>query len=139
MKAGRLLMVDLPGPTLDEDTANRLRQHGVRAVCMFRKNIVSEAQLTQLCAALRDVMGPEALIAVDQEGGGVVRTDFWPFAPSALALGAAQDLTQSESARLYPDPRGGGGQRPLSALGGRKLELRPGARRERQCAQPGDR
>ena len=94
MKAGRLLMVDLPGPTLDEDTALHLRQHGIWAVCLFRKNIVSEAQLTQLCAALRELMGPETLIAVDQEGGGVVRTDFWPFPPSALALGAAQDLTQ---------------------------------------------
>lgn len=97
MKAGRLLMVDLPGPTLDEDTVRHLRQHGIWAVCLFRKNIVSEAQLTQLCAALRDAMGPEALIAVDQEGGGVVRTDFWPFPPSALALGAARDPTR-------PDP-----------------------------------
>ena len=99
MKAGRLLMVDLPGPTLDEDTAQHLRQHGIWAVCLFRKNIVSEAQLTQLCAALRELMGPEALIAVDQEGGGVVRTDFWPFPPSALALGAARDPTQPDSAQ----------------------------------------
>ena len=95
MEAGRLLMVDLPGPTLEEDTANHLRQHDIRAVCLFRKNIVSEAQLTQLCAALQGVMGPEALIAVDQEGGGVVRTDFWPFPPSALALGAANDTAQT--------------------------------------------
>ncbi len=101
IRAGRLLMVDLPGPTLDPDTASHLRQHDIRAVCLFRRNIVSEAQLTQLCAALRGVMGPEALIAVDQEGGGVVRTDFWPFPPSVLALGAARDPARPES--VQPD------------------------------------
>ena len=100
VRAGQLLMVDLPGPELSAEEAGYLRQHGVRAVCLFRRNIVSEAQLTKLCADLRRVMGPEALIAVDQEGGGVVRSDFWPFPPSALSLGAAgqPDLTRRVAA-----------------------------------------
>ncbi len=92
VRAGALLMVDLPGPELDEDMARHLREHGIRAVCLFGRNIVSEEQLTRLCAELRRVMGEEALIAIDQEGGGVVRTGFWAFPPSALALGAANDL-----------------------------------------------
>ena len=92
VQAGQLLMVDLPGPELDPETAQHLLEHGIRAVCLFKRHIVSEAQLTRLCSELRELLGPETLIAVDQEGGGVVRTDFWPFPPSALALGAAQDL-----------------------------------------------
>ena len=96
VKAGRLLMVELFGTQLSAETADYLREHDIRAVCLFRRNIASEVQLTRLCADLRAAMGPGALIAVDQEGGGVVRTDFWPFAPSALCLGAADDLTLTE-------------------------------------------
>ncbi|WP_052326776.1 beta-N-acetylhexosaminidase [Deinococcus peraridilitoris] len=84
-------MVDLPGPVLDDDTREHLRRHAIRAVCLFRKNIENFAQLAQLTAELRLVMGPDALIAIDQEGGGVVRTTFFPFPPSAMSLGACGD------------------------------------------------
>ncbi len=36
-------------------------------------------------------MGPQALIALDQEGGAVVRSTWVPAPPSAMALGAAND------------------------------------------------
>lgn len=98
--AGPLLMVDIPGPTLDPDTEGHLRRHGIRAVCLFRKNTESQAQLARLCANLREVMGEEALIAIDHEGGGVVRPSFWPYPPSAMCLGAAQDLTLTEQVGL---------------------------------------
>lgn len=91
LQAGPLLMVDLPGPTLNDDTREHLRRHGIRAVCLFRKNVESEAQLARLIADLREVLGEDALIAIDQEGGCVVRTSFLPFAPSAMSLGAAGD------------------------------------------------
>ncbi|MFC6748168.1 hypothetical protein [Deinococcus aquaticus] len=85
-------MVDIPGPELDADTAAHLRRYGIRSVCLFGKNVVDEAQLTRLCADLRALMGEDALIALDHEGGAIVRPDFWPFAPSAMALGAADDV-----------------------------------------------
>jgi beta-N-acetylhexosaminidase len=99
-QAGRLLMVDLPGTELSGEEAFYLRQNGIRAVCLFHRNIESELQLARLILDLRGAMGPEALIAIDQEGGGVVRTRFWPYPPSALALGAAGDpeLTQQVAA-----------------------------------------
>ncbi|MDV6374922.1 glycoside hydrolase family 3 protein [Deinococcus sp. ZS9-10] len=95
-------MVDIPGPTLDADTAAHLRKYGVRSVCLFGKNIQSAAQLRTLCADLREVLGEDALIALDHEGGAILRPDFWPFAPSAMGLGAADDvaLTQDVSAAL---------------------------------------
>ena len=71
--SGRLLMVDIEGRTLDAETADFLRANRVRAVCLFRKNLGSEAQIRQLTAELRAVMGAGALIAIDQEGGSVVR------------------------------------------------------------------
>ncbi|MFC6800586.1 glycoside hydrolase family 3 N-terminal domain-containing protein [Deinococcus caeni] len=102
LPAGRLVMVDIPGPTLDGDTAAHLRRHGIRSVCLFGKNVQSEGQLRALCADLRAVMGEDALIALDHEGGAILRPDFWPFAPSAMALGAADDpdLTRRSSEAL---------------------------------------
>jgi beta-N-acetylhexosaminidase len=93
---GRLVMVDIEGTRLDAATAGFLRQNQVRAVCLFRKNIADEAGLRRLCGELREVMGPGALIAVDQEGGAVVRAPFLPQAPSAMALGAAGDEALAE-------------------------------------------
>ena len=108
--AGPLLMVDLPGPELDGDTAEHLRRHGIRAVCLFGKNVQGEAQLARLTADLRAVLGPSALIAIDQEGGGVVRTTFLPYPPSAMALGAADDVDLAREV-------GAATARPLAALG----------------------
>jgi len=89
--AGQLVMVDLPGPTLDDDTAQYLQDHHIRSVCLFGKNVENEPQLRALCHDLRRVMGPHALIAIDHEGGAILRTPFWPAPPSAMALGAADD------------------------------------------------
>ncbi|HLO94673.1 MAG TPA: glycoside hydrolase family 3 N-terminal domain-containing protein, partial [Burkholderiaceae bacterium] len=89
--AGQLVMVDIQGKTLDAATAAFLREHRIRAVCLFRKNLGTEEEVRQLTRQLREVMGPHALIGLDQEGGSVVRATFLPQAPSAMALGAAGD------------------------------------------------
>ena len=93
---GRLLMVDIEGQSLDAATAAFLREHHIRAVCLFRKNLGTEAQIRQLTADLREVMGPQALIAMDQEGGSVVRALCLPQAPGAMALGAVGDESLCE-------------------------------------------
>ena len=97
-------MVDIPGTTLDADTAAFLRQHGVRAVCLFRKNLGSEAEIRALVLALREALGPQALIAMDQEGGAVVRATCLPQGPSGMALGAVDDtgLAQAVGAATAP-------------------------------------
>ncbi|MFC5462502.1 beta-N-acetylhexosaminidase [Massilia niabensis] len=91
--AGQLIMVRLFGTELDEDTAAFLAENKVRGACLFRQNMTDAAQLTRLTGALRAVMGPGALIALDQEGGAVVRSTWVPAPPSAMALGAANDPT----------------------------------------------
>lgn len=85
---GSLMMVDLPGPELDAETREHLERWRVGAVCLFRRNVVDPEQLGALVADLRGTIGPHALIAIDQEGGGVWRVPFWPAAPSAMCLGA---------------------------------------------------
>lgn len=96
VSAGRLVMVDIVGQSLDAATAAFLREHDIRAVCLFRHNLGTEDEVKRLTADLREVMGEGALIGIDQEGGSVVRATFLPQAPAAMALGAADDLALAE-------------------------------------------
>jgi len=89
--AGQLIMVRLFGTELDDDTAAFLADNGIRGACLFRQNMVDAAQLTRFTGALRETMGEGALVALDQEGGAVVRATWVPAPPSAMALGAAGD------------------------------------------------
>ncbi len=89
--AGRLIMIRFPGTELDAATAAFLRENSVGGVCLFRQNMVNSEQLTRLTGELRAAMGPNALIAIDQEGGAVVRSTWVPAPPAAMALGAADD------------------------------------------------
>jgi len=86
---GGLVMVGIQGKVLDAAQAAFLRRHKIRAVALFRSNLGSETEVRALTAALRKIMGPRALIGVDQEGGAVVRATFLPHPPAAMALGAA--------------------------------------------------
>jgi beta-N-acetylhexosaminidase len=89
--AGQLIMIRLFGTELDAGTAAFIRANNIRGACLFRQNMLDAAQLTRFNADLRDAMGPHALIALDQEGGAVVRALWAPPPPSAMALGAAGD------------------------------------------------
>jgi beta-N-acetylhexosaminidase len=95
--AGQLIMIRFPGTELDAATADFLRQNTVRGVCLFRGNMVNAEQLTRLTGDLRAVMGPNALIAIDQEGGAVVRSTWVPAPPAAMGLGAADDVALASS------------------------------------------
>ena len=94
--AGRLIMVRITGTALDAATSAFLQTNAVRGACLFRNNMVDAAQLTRLNQDLRAVMGPTSLIALDQEGGAVVRATWVPAPPSAMALGAADDTGLAE-------------------------------------------
>ena len=89
--AGQLIMIRMPGTELSVDMANFLCDHHIRAICLFRQNMVNAEQLRKLTSDLRAVMGPEALIGIDQEGGAVVRATWVPQPPAAMSLGASND------------------------------------------------
>lgn len=89
--AGRLIMIRLFGTELDADTAAFIRENAIRGACLFRQNMTDAVQLTLFNTGLREAMGANALIALDQEGGAVVRSLWVPPPPSAMALGAADD------------------------------------------------
>jgi beta-N-acetylhexosaminidase len=89
--AGRLIMIRLFGTELDAGTAAFIRDNAIRGACLFRQNMTDAGQLTRFNADLREAMGDQALLALDQEGGAVVRSLWVPPPPSAMALGAADD------------------------------------------------
>lgn len=97
MNPGQLVMVNIQGTALDAAQAEFLREHHIRAVCLFRGNLGSEAEVRRLTQDLREVMGAGALIGIDQEGGSVVRATFVPQPPAAMALGACGDVALAES------------------------------------------
>ena len=90
---GQLVMVGIRGKALADAEATFLRRSRVRAVALFRDNLGTEAEVRALTADLRELMGPAALIGLDQEGGAVVRATFLPQPPAAMALGAAGDAS----------------------------------------------
>ncbi|MEP6997659.1 MAG: beta-N-acetylhexosaminidase [Betaproteobacteria bacterium] len=93
---GELVMVGIQGKVLDASQAAFLRRNRIRAVVLFRGNLGSEAEVRTLTAALRNTLGPRALIGIDQEGGAVVRATFLPPPPAAMALGAAGSAVLAE-------------------------------------------
>ena len=89
--ANRLMIVDLPHPTLDDAWRDHLARHAFGGVCLFRRNIQHAEQLLNLVEEIREVLGPDALIGIDQEGGTVLRVLDVPQPPSLMALGAVGD------------------------------------------------
>lgn len=91
-RAGQLIMIRMEGTELSIEQAQYLRDNAIRAVCLFRPNMVDATQLAKLTSDLRAAMGENALIAIDQEGGAVVRATWLPSPPAAMGLGAADDV-----------------------------------------------
>lgn len=95
--AGQLLGIDIPGPRLDDETRGYLERYRFGGVCLFRKNVRSREQVAQLVRDVREVLGAQTWISIDQEGGAVLRTEDLPAAPSAMALGAVGDPDLAEA------------------------------------------
>ena len=89
-KVGQRLMIGISGEHLDRDTEKHLREIRPGAVILFKRNISSAAQVAQLISRIKQILPLPPLIAIDQEGGRVIRftRDITVF-PGNMALGAA--------------------------------------------------
>lgn len=70
---GQLLLMGVPGPELDPETAARLRKLQPGGFIIFGRNIKAPEQLRKLLDDLRDLSDVEPIITIDQEGGRVSR------------------------------------------------------------------
>jgi beta-N-acetylhexosaminidase len=71
--AGQLLLLGVPGPTLDAAYADLIRRIQPGGFILFGRNIQTPSQLRRLTDALRDLSAVEPIITIDQEGGRVSR------------------------------------------------------------------
>lgn len=87
---GQRLMIGIRGAYLDPETENHLKEIQPGSVILFTRNISSAAQVAQLISRIKHILPLPPLIAIDQEGGRVIRftSDITVF-PGNMALGAA--------------------------------------------------
>lgn len=85
------LMIDLSGPAVTPEERDLLAEGRVAGVCLFGRNVRDRYQVADYVAELRALGGDDLVVAIDQEGGGVVRLFDVPVPPAAMALGAADD------------------------------------------------
>jgi beta-N-acetylhexosaminidase len=96
-KAARLLIVGLPGPRLDKAASQLLKELGPGGVIFFGRNIESAEQVSELSANIRDALGNDVIISIDQEGGLVDRLrDICEPMPSAKAVRRAGRVDLAE-------------------------------------------
>lgn len=84
----RAAIVGLAGPALLDEEAALFRDHRPAGAILFARNIHDPQQVAALSAAIRAVLPPHAVIAVDQEGGRVarLRPPHWHAHPPAAAF-----------------------------------------------------
>jgi beta-N-acetylhexosaminidase len=77
-------------PVVDAEQRAFLREARPWGFILFREACLSRRQVSALSRELRDVVGHDAVIYIDQEGGRVarLRPPDWPLWPSACAYGA---------------------------------------------------
>ena len=71
--AGQLILVGVPGPELDSESARLFRKIQPGGFILFGRNIRTPGQLRKLTDDLRDISDVEPVITIDQEGGRVSR------------------------------------------------------------------
>lgn len=91
-KVGQLIMIGFGGTTVNDEIRLWLSERKVGGAVLFSRNIVDLAQTAQLTRGILELnSGIPAFIALDQEGGNVVRVkDGATVLPGNMTLGATR-------------------------------------------------
>jgi beta-N-acetylhexosaminidase len=104
-KVGQLMVVSFAGTSLTPEAERMVRDYHVGGVILFQQNLIDAPQIRQLTGALQNAAKVPLLLAVDQEGGPVVRiSNGATLFPSQMAIGATfsaevSALAAAETAR----------------------------------------
>src|SRR6266852_1463311 len=92
--AVRAFITGLAGTTATPAERTLLREREPWGFILFKRNIETPAQVRRLTASIRDAVGREAPVLVDQEGGRVQRLGppHWPAYPPGAAYGELYDF-----------------------------------------------
>ena len=99
--AVRAFITGLAGTTVTPAERAFLREHEPWGFIIFKRNIETPAQVRGLTASIREAVGRDAPVLVDQEGGRVQRLGppHWPPYPPGAAYGRAYDRSAAEGIR----------------------------------------
>ncbi|MEN9206815.1 MAG: glycoside hydrolase family 3 N-terminal domain-containing protein [Gloeomargarita sp. GMQP_bins_14] len=98
-EVGRRLLVGAPPGPVGEAALHRLQQTGAMGLLLFRSQVMPLEELPQRLLRLREKLGRPLVVAIDHEGGQVVRhlagSTVWP-GNYALGQVGQRDVTQAE-------------------------------------------
>ncbi|MGQ9856279.1 MAG: beta-N-acetylhexosaminidase [Fervidobacterium sp.] len=90
---GKLFMIGIYGTELTKETREILAHIKPGFVILFSRNIVNSEQVKRLIDDISNFLGYKPVIAVDQEGGNVVRLkEGFNTLPSPMACAASRDV-----------------------------------------------
>jgi beta-N-acetylhexosaminidase len=95
------VILGLSGLTLTDSERDFFREADPWAFILFARNIDNPLQVSRLCSDLRDAVGRNCLIFVDQEGGRVQRLKppQWTHYPPASKFGALYNISKPKGRR----------------------------------------
>ena len=93
-------IISISGPLLLAEERAFLREAQPWGVILMGRSCVDRAQVKRLTADIKDALGRDALIFIDQEGGRVARLKApeWPKFPAAGAYGALYETAPDDAA-----------------------------------------
>lgn len=95
-KVGQLLMIGILETEATPQLKKRIERVKPGFLILFRKNILTPIQTSKLLYGIQNTAVKSSkiqmIVAVDQEGGDVVRIPTSPALPTALAMGRSRDL-----------------------------------------------
>src|SRR5215210_5793100 len=88
----------ISGPSLTPNERAFLREADPWGLILFKRNVQDPAQVAALTEAFRSLLGREAPIFVDQEGGRVQRLGppHWPAYPPGMVYGRLYDQSPEQ-------------------------------------------
>jgi beta-N-acetylhexosaminidase len=91
---GQFFFIGLPGPTLDAETRDLIKEVQPGGIILFGRNVEAATQVRELLDGARAMLPVPPLCGIDQEGGLVDRLrDIFPPMPSARAIRQHGDLS----------------------------------------------
>src|ERR1700686_1255538 len=94
----RAFITGVSGPELNAAEREFIRAERPWGFILFKRNIDTPAQVTQLVGELRRELGePDAPVLIDQEGGRVQRLGppHWPAYPAGAVFGRLYDIDRA--------------------------------------------
>jgi beta-N-acetylhexosaminidase len=97
----RAFICGLAGTALSGPERVFLRKAGPWGVILFPRNVETPQQLTRLTASVRETLGRDAPVLIDQEGGRIQRLGppHWPSYPPGAAYGRLYDQCAEDAER----------------------------------------